>query len=188
MITLLIFVKNAKYLAQNLSFLRIDTHRSMSSQSQASSEKNRFALQAGLTFVELIAIVAIVGFVLAMTIPVISGIISGATNATGKRNAQNIALVASVAQVIGSNAFEGINDLDGAVDRLIEGNHPSFARAKFAVNDLDDAEIAAAMLFLRFEHGTIIYSADPSRAGSSGGGGSPGTIVSGGDDSLSGRF
>lgn len=161
--------------------------------SQTSSDKNRFPLQAGLTLVELIVIVAVVGFMLATTIPVIIGIVSGTTDAAAKRNAQNIALVASVAHVIGSNAFEGITDLSGAVDRLIEGKHPGFARAKFTARELGDAEIAAAMLFLRFEHGTILYSADPSKAdpskaGSSNGGGSVSTIVSDGDDSSLGRF
>ena len=134
--------------------------------------------QAGLTLVELIVIIAVIGFFAAMTVPTVANIVSESVNATAKRNAQNIATAASIAEVMGSEAFDGITNLKDAVAVLVSGSDTSFRYAKFAAGDLTEDELDDAMRFLRFEKGVIIYSSDPSRNTASGFGVTASSLVS----------
>lgn len=134
-----------------------------------SSSKSLLRTNVGLSLVELLVVIAVIGFFSALAIPTVTNIVSGSQDAVAKRNAQNIAMVASVAEVMGEQVFKDVNTLEGAVELVVTGASSHFSNASFDAGDLTEDDKRQAMRFLRFEQGILLYSADPQQGGSGSG-------------------
>jgi len=105
------------------------------------------AKTAGFSLVELLVVIAVIGIMAAIAIPMISNINANATAAKTKRNAQQIASVYGAAVAAGAT-FSG-NTLTAILSDLKAGRSGAapFTDSNFKI-DLETAEITAATPYL----------------------------------------
>ena len=114
----------------------------------------------GLTLIELLVTIAAISVISAIAVPSFVDMLAESQRTVAQRNAQNIAMVCSVALAAGNETIPAAENLDAALDLLFDGvmGNDSFVTQRFQLKDMSEEDREAAESFLRFESGMIIYS------------------------------
>lgn len=122
--------------------------------------RSRFRSSKGLSLVELLVVLSIIGILAAISISKYQGLQKGAERATARRNAQTLAMVASSAQAVGNLTIGEATTIDDAVSVLMNGPSSGigvFSDMDFKVSDLSDDDVELAKEYLDFENGQLVY-------------------------------
>lgn len=121
--------------------------------------------ESGLSLIELLVAVAIMGILLNMALMTFGGAREGAENQRDKRNAQEIASVAASANAAGAQ-FVVSGDLQATIQQLRQGTTPSngaFRDRTFRITNIPDAEIQSAMRYLALNNDMVQFRMDGSK-------------------------
>lgn len=115
--------------------------------------------QHGFSMIEMLVVISIIGIIVAMALPSMTGIASQAEFARDQRNAQTIASVAASAVASGYPATN-FNSEEQAINLLTQGievtNNGQVMR--FEVTSLSTNEQASARHFLSLTNGMLVHS------------------------------
>ncbi|MEM0897341.1 MAG: prepilin-type N-terminal cleavage/methylation domain-containing protein [Verrucomicrobiota bacterium] len=111
----------------------------------------------GLSLVEVLIVIAVIGLISSIAIPVLSDITGTADNSVSKRNAQLLSDTFAFADQAGVS-FPVATEL-GVCNSLIAGVDGNFMPGRFQVS-LTTEERDAAMNHLTFEDDFLLYSPD----------------------------
>lgn len=113
----------------------------------------------GFSLIELLTVIVVIGFLASIAILGFGGAHEGAIEQRDKRNAQEIANVASFASAAGAK-FVVPGDEQASIYKLKEGctpTHGAFKGRLFQIPTMGDAEITGAMRFLALNDQDLIY-------------------------------
>ena len=115
----------------------------------------------GLTLVELLMTISVIGLLAAIAIPQISALANGdAQEARHRRNAQEIAAVCAGADAAGLT-FVVPGNLDQTVRNIMEGGSPKdgpFKGKQFAVKGLVNEDVYGVKKYLSLSKGGLSYN------------------------------
>lgn len=114
--------------------------------------------EAGFSLVELLVTISVIGTMVAVAVPSISGITQGADATKSMNNARSIASAYSAAVSAGMRTDAATNLAD-AVDLIIGGTNITIAGTtmSFSVPNLTPEEREKAMAYLNFENGLVVF-------------------------------
>jgi prepilin-type N-terminal cleavage/methylation domain-containing protein len=118
----------------------------------------------GLSLMELLITIAVLAVVMSIAIMALGGVREGAEDQKDKRNAQEIASVAAMANAAGAR-FIVPGDEKATIVNLRDGIAPAtgaFRGRIFRIPDMHDAEIKGAMRFLALNDSMLQYRLDGS--------------------------
>lgn len=120
--------------------------------------------QRGFSLMELLVTIAIMGVLSSLAVTALGGARQGAVDQKDKRNAQEIASVAAIANAAGA-PFVVPGDEQATIENLREGCSPSrgaFKGKVFKLPSLGEPEILGAMRFLALNDSELQYRLDGS--------------------------
>lgn len=120
--------------------------------------------QRGFSLTELLVTIAIMGVLSSLAVTALRGARQGAVDQKDKRNAQEIASVAAVANAAGAPFVVPGNE-QATIENLREGCSPSqgaFKGKVFKLPSLGEPEILGAMRFLALNDSELQYRLDGS--------------------------
>jgi len=119
---------------------------------------------AGFSLMELLVTIAILGIIASMAVGAFGGARQGAVDQKDKRNAQEIASMAAIANAAGAS-FVVPGDERGTIENLRIGCAPTrgaFKGRRFQLPSLGEPEITGAMRFLALNDSELQYRLDGS--------------------------
>jgi len=119
---------------------------------------------SGFSLVELLTTIAIMGILCAIGVGAIGGARQGAEDQKDKRNAQEIASMAAVANAAGA-PFVVPGDEKASIENLCTGCSPSHGAFKgrlFKLSNMNESDIKGAMRFLAMNDNGLQYRLDGS--------------------------
>lgn len=114
---------------------------------------------------ELLVTIVILGLIMSITIMTMGSTRQAAEDQKDKRNAQEIASVAAMANAAGAS-FIVPGDAEATIVNLRDGTAPTtgaFSGRTFRIPDMHDTEIQGAMRFLALNNTDLQYRQDGSR-------------------------
>lgn len=121
--------------------------------------------ESGLSLLELLITIAILGIVMGIAVTSMGGARQGAEDQKDKRNAQEIASVAAMASAAGAS-FMVPGDEQATIANLRGGTVPAtgaFRGRIFKISYMRDTEIQGALRFLALNDTDLQYRQDGSR-------------------------
>lgn len=131
----------------------------------ASQFPKKCPTESGLSLMELLITIAILGIIMSIAITSMGGARQGAEDQKDKRNAQEIASVAAMAHAAGAS-FMVPGDEQATIANLRGGTVPAtgaFRGRIFKISDMQDLDIQGAMRFLALNDTDLQYRQDGSR-------------------------
>jgi len=121
------------------------------------TNKNNF----GFSLNEMLLVIAILGIITALAVPVLAQGVNKAGGAKSHRNAQSLAVMAGNAVAAGDMSIPSATSVDEVVDILIVGVDGTgvFEGTFFQVQSLTAEERAEAVALLEFKNGSLLYQA-----------------------------
>lgn len=115
----------------------------------------------GLSLVEVLIVVAVIGIISAIAVPSVGRVTDNANSSKAKRNAQDIASIGTAAQSVGY-VFVG-SSVNEAAQELVNGvtGKGSFSETVFRMPHLSQKEIDAALSHLELVGGALVYCSNP---------------------------
>jgi prepilin-type N-terminal cleavage/methylation domain-containing protein len=124
------------------------------------SFKKTWSSQAGLSLVELLVVIAVIGIIASLAVPVLAGPTKrNADDMKDRRNAQTVAQIYRAGYMAGVD-FLVPNDLGATVDRVVAGGVSAegiLAGSTYAVPGLTVDEKSGAMRFLELRDELLLY-------------------------------
>ena len=120
----------------------------------------------GMSLMELLVTIVILGLIMSITIMAMGSTRQAAEDQKDKRNAQEIASVAAMANAAGAS-FIVPDDEEATIANLRDGTAPAtgaFRGRIFRIPDMHDAEIKGAMRFLALNSSDLQYRQDGSNS------------------------
>lgn len=113
--------------------------------------------QSGFSLVEMLVAIAVIGVLAGVVIINCFRDVGDYQAMVTRRNAQTIATLASMAQVAGDQSIAGCADVDGAVQKLIDGvsGQGPLQNTTFQISKMNLSEINNATKQLHFANGTL---------------------------------
>ncbi|MFT4548666.1 MAG: prepilin-type N-terminal cleavage/methylation domain-containing protein [Verrucomicrobiales bacterium] len=126
---------------------------------KAAHQTNTNRNKHGFSLVEMLVVIAILGIITAIAVPMVASATERAGEASHHRNAQILATMATNAMAAGNLTIPDAGTVEEVVNLLIEGVSGTgvFDTTDFQVNILKDAERLAALELLVWEGGTLQY-------------------------------
>ena len=118
--------------------------------------------RAGFSLVEILIVIAVIGILAALSIPMLSNSHENASAATAKRNAQTLSLLAQGATAAGST-LDMETSLEDVIDQLLDGVTGRGAQSDlvFQMSPLTTEARSEATLYLALVNGSLIYTGAP---------------------------
>lgn len=113
------------------------------------------AVRRGFSLIELLVMIAVIGVLTAIVVVKMGSVFGTARETVDRRNAQNLAMVASTVESSGDRTLTEAGSLEAAVLLLVAG--PEERGSRFRVSGLSAGDVAGAMRYLRFESGQVLY-------------------------------
>lgn len=114
----------------------------------------------GMTLIEVLTVLCIIGLLTAIAVPQISALASGnAQDIRHRRNAQELAAVCATAEAAGLK-FVAANDLEQSIRNIIQGGTPAagpFKGKGFGVQGLVEEDVQGVQKYLLLKDGRLIY-------------------------------
>lgn len=120
----------------------------------------------GMSLMELLVTIAILGIIMSITLMSMGGSRQAAEDQKDKRNAQEIASVAAMANAAGAS-FIVPDDEQATIANLRDGTAPetgAFRGRIFRISAMQDTEIKGAMRFLALNASDLQYRQDGSNS------------------------
>ena len=113
----------------------------------------------GFSLVEMIVVIAILGIISALAVPVLASVTGQAGEASHQRNAHSLASMANNAVAAGNVEIPAATSVDEVVDLLIAGARGTgiFEGTLFEVHNLSAADRVAAVALLSWDGGVLQY-------------------------------
>jgi prepilin-type N-terminal cleavage/methylation domain-containing protein len=114
----------------------------------------------GLSLVELLIVITVLGILVAISITGFGGARQAAVDQKDRRNAQEIASVAGMASAAGADFVVDGNE-QASIDNLRAGVSPTrgaFQGRTFQIGSMADTDITGAMRFLVLSGNEIVYN------------------------------
>ena len=127
---------------------------------KAERKNSVLGAKSAFTLVEMLVVIAVIGLLAAISIPMISNVFGNAEEGKDKRNAQILASMASAAQAAGDATIAASGGDEAAANLVIAGvsGAGEFADTTFRVPNMSDVERDNALGHLTFSAGTLIYT------------------------------
>lgn len=119
----------------------------------------------GLSLIEVMVTVVILGFLAQMAVLAFGGARQGADEQKDKRNAQEISSVATMASAAGA-IFVVDSDEAATIANLRQGTAPAkgpFRGRTFKLSNMEDGDVAGAMRYLVLSADSLLYRPDGSQ-------------------------
>lgn len=124
----------------------------------------RLSRRRGVTLVELLTTICVLGLLTSIALPQISSLTQGEANETRhRRNAQSLASVCMTADAAGFS-FVVDGDLEQTIRNIIKGGSPSsgpFKGKKFAVRGLVEEDVEGVQKYLTITGDQLAYHREP---------------------------
>ncbi len=130
----------------------------------ASNFKKSCSSAPGMSLMELLVTIMILGIIMSITVMSMGSARQAAVDQKDKRNAQEIASVAAMANAAGASFIVPDDEL-ASISNLRDGTAPAtgaFRGRTFRIPDMPDTEIAGAMRFLALNDSDLQYQQDGS--------------------------
>ena len=132
----------------------------------ASNFKKSCSSAPGMSLMELLVTIMILGIIMSITVMSMGSARQAAVDQKDKRNAQEIASVAAMANAAGAS-FIVPDDEQATIANLRDGIAPAtgaFRGRTFRIPDMHDTEIKGAMRFLALNDSDLQYRQDGSNS------------------------
>jgi len=115
--------------------------------------------QRGLSLVELLVVISILGFLSAIAIPIISNIFNRATTAAAQQTAKQIAQAAVAATAAGNQEIMDSGSLDDAIEAVFDGLVIQIGQesTSYELGQINDEHLDAAKHYLDWQDGVILF-------------------------------
>jgi prepilin-type N-terminal cleavage/methylation domain-containing protein len=125
--------------------------------------KKRNRLWGGFTLIEMLVVIAVIGLIVSISLPMISHVFGDADSRADKRGAQIICSMAAAAQSAGDTTIASALNAKAAADLVIAGvyGQGEFSDTIFRVPNMTVDERNRALKHLTFSKGVLIYTPQP---------------------------
>ena len=117
------------------------------------------ANRKGLSLIELLVAISVLGFLSAIAIPIVSNVFNKASKSAAQQTAKQIAQAAVSATATGNTEIMDSNTLDEAIEAVIDGLEITIGQetSTYDLGLINDSHLQDAKEFLGWQDGVIIF-------------------------------
>ena len=122
-------------------------------------EHRNGAYQRGLSLIEVLVVISVIGFLTAIATPIISNIVNKATKSAAQQTAKQIAQAAVAATASGNSEIMDSGNLDDAIEAVINGLSFQVGQetTRYELGSISDDHLFDAKKYLDWQDGVILF-------------------------------